>query len=415
MIAKCVVVSTLLICIAAGAGACTYVGAPSASERSRVARGEAAVVMYRYTKGADRKPSGFGLPFVDPADRFDSRGSRPLPRALSNELSDQGWFYQVLKPGRHVSLVEHKGLFDTEPQLDAPRVDFGVPKGVAIVYVGSIHVDTRTGGVVLTHEDEQARAIIEAEREAGGRLARVPGSVSTSPMRRYDRPVPSHDRLEPGVTVFAFVDDAPVPSGGALGGMVAGASPGASIMLGSMEAAQDPLSTVFIAAPGVVIGTFVAGVGSVFGSIIGSDDAERERIRKLEAAFAEAQVGLLLADRVAQGLQGRVVTDGNADVAAWITRMDFPRIKQERCIEIAFRVRARDARGAVCFDRIYVSRHPDAKHSRLAALHELPLEREPVLRPRTEWRGEDGPDLIVAEVEAAIAALGERLRTDLGP
>ncbi len=410
----------LLACLLATASACTYRGAPSWREQSRIARGEAAVVLYRYTKGDERVPSRFGLAFWSPADRFKVHGSRPFPRSFHRALSAQGWYYQVLEPGRHVSLVEHKSFFDNDPQLDAPRIEFGVPEGASIVYVGSIHVDTQTGEPTLTDESTHARAIIEAERAEGGKLARVPGTVAFSPTRRYDRPLPSHERIDPGASVFAFVDDAPVPRGGALrgmvGGMMVGDSPGLQIMGASMEAGGGhPLGTIFITMPGVVVGAFVTGVGSVIGAITGSDGAERERIRELEEAVAQAQIGLRLAERVAQGVSGHVVTEGAADVSAWITRMDFPRVGQQRCIEIAFRVRAQDELGVVFFDRIYVSRHPDARRSSLAALHELPLEREPVLRPRTEWRGEAGPDLLIDELAAVIAALGERVRLDLGP
>lgn len=416
MLGKRLVAMVLLACIGVGASACTYVGAPSAMERSRIERGEAVVVMYRYTKGADRKPSGYGLAFHDPADRFELRGSRPLPRALSNDLSKRGWFYQVLKPGRHVSLVEHKSVFDTAPQLDAPRIEFGVPEGASVVYVGSMHLDTESGEFVLSDEWTQAAAIIEAEQAEGGKLSRVQGPMKSAPMRRYDLPLPARDRIGPGSTVSAYLGDAPVPTGGALRGMVGGASLGVEIMHQSAASARgDPLVTTFVAAPGIVVGAFVAGVGSVVGTITGSDGAERERIRRLEQAFVEAQVGLRLAERVARSLDGRVATGQAADVEAWITRMNFPRVEQDRCIEIAFRVRARDAQGAVCFDRVYVSRHPGARRSRLAGLHELSLEREPALRPRTEWWSEEGPDLIVQEVEAAIGALGERVRIDLGP
>ncbi|MEQ8317581.1 MAG: hypothetical protein RIE77_03315 [Phycisphaerales bacterium] len=416
MIGARVSLAIALACIAAFASACTYIGQPTARERSRIERGEAAFVLYRYTKGHDHEPSRFGLAFDGPADSFTSRGSRPIPRALSKQLAKQGWFYQVLKPGRHVSLVEHKSVFDAATQLDAPRIEFAVPEGVGVVYVGSVHRGTRSDELSLSDEWAEAAAIIEAERAQGRALARVQGPIVHSSMRRYDRPTPMQDRPGPGATVSAFLGDAPAPVGGAVRGMAAGASPGVQLMGASLEAGQgDPLLTTFVAAPGLVVGAFVAGVGSVIGAIVGSDDAERERIRKLEAAFGEAQVGLMLAERVAESLQGRVVTDGAADVEAWITRMDFPRIKQDRCIEIAFRVRARDDLDAVCFDRLYVSRHPDATRSRFAAMHELPLDREPTLRPRTEWWSEDGPDLIVEEVEAAIEALGERVRIDLGP
>jgi hypothetical protein len=164
-------------------------GLPSPGERKSIADGEKALVIIRLSADLSGKPMASALNYWDGGFRLEiaemDTGEIPssiIPVAPSPQAGKEGWAYFILKPGSYYLYVIPPGSFQsTSPdtayhpgtyyrwvkkeKIPIPAYWFRIPKGKPAIYLGSLSVSCKKGGLFgqLCQEPSGIRITDESE------------------------------------------------------------------------------------------------------------------------------------------------------------------------------------------------------------------------------------------------------------
>jgi hypothetical protein len=165
-------------------------GLPSPVERKSIAEGEKSLVILRLSADLEGKPMSSALNFWDGGFRLEAAemdtGEVPktiIPVAPSLQAGKEGWAYFILSPGNYYLYVIPPGHMQSPSSVTAdgpgryyrwvkrekipiPAYWFSIPKGKPVIYLGSLSVSCKKGGVFGQLCEEPSEICISDETEA---------------------------------------------------------------------------------------------------------------------------------------------------------------------------------------------------------------------------------------------------------
>jgi len=203
----------LFFCLASCSAILT--GLPIEDERKSIIEGGKTLVIMRLSASLNGKPmtsalshwnGGFGLEVA----AMDT-GEIPrliIPVSPSPQAGKDGWVYFILDPGNYYLYVIPPGSFQSTSSVAAdgpgrfyrwvkrekipiPAYWFSIPKGEPIIYLGSLSVSCKKGGLFGNLCEEPSEIRISDESESARTMARehftISDTVRTEPLLYYEK------------------------------------------------------------------------------------------------------------------------------------------------------------------------------------------------------------------------------------
>jgi len=190
-------------------------GLPDEKERKSIVEGGKSLVIMRLSASLNGNPMTSALRYWDGGFRLEAAAmdTGEIPRLItpvspSPQAGKEGWVYFILDPGNYYLYVIPPGSFQStssvpedmpgmyyrwakKEKIPFPAYWFRIPRGEPVIYLGSLSVSCKKGGIFGNLCEEPSEIRISDESELAREIARahftISDTVRTEPLLYYEK------------------------------------------------------------------------------------------------------------------------------------------------------------------------------------------------------------------------------------